>query len=97
MIFNSIEFLIFFSGCCADIFLYTGKLKVYWLLAASYYFYMRWNVKYILLLVTSTIITFAAALALERISSYKRWIVAGSFVLNLSILAVFKYYDFFVV
>ncbi|MCI8561380.1 MAG: MBOAT family protein [Dorea sp.] len=95
MIFNSIEFLIFFPAVMLIYFYIPQKLKTYWLLAASYYFYMCWNVKYILLLLMSTIITYAAALMMEHIRTHKKLIVAGSFITNLSILAAFKYYNFF--
>lgn len=94
MIFNSIEFLCFFPIVMLIYFCIPQKFKTYWLLAASYYFYMCWNVKYILLLLTSTFITYTAALLLEHMR-YKKLIVAGSFITNLSILAAFKYYNFF--
>ena len=95
MLFNSIQFLFFFPIVILIYFCIPQKLKIYWLLAASYYFYMCWNVKYIVLLLTSTVITYAASLLLEVGKKYKKLIVAGSFLANLSILALFKYYNFF--
>ena len=95
MLFNSIQFLFFFPIVILIYFCIPQKLKTYWLLAASYYFYMCWNVKYIVLLLTSTVITYAASLLLEVGKKYKKLIVAGSFLANLSILALFKYYNFF--
>ena len=58
MIFNSIDFLIFFPIVILVYFCVPQKLKKIWLLVASYYFYMCWNVKYILLLLFSTIVTY---------------------------------------
>lgn len=95
MIFNSIGFLIFFPVVMLIYFCIPQKLKTYWLLVASYYFYMSWNVKYILLLFASTFITYMAAILIEHIREHKRLIVVGSFITNLSILVVFKYYNFF--
>lgn len=39
------------------------------LLAASYYFYMQWKPEYALLLLTSTAITYGAALLIDNASS----------------------------
>ena len=50
MLFNSMSFLLFFPLVVLGYFLVPGKVKQYWLLAASYYFYMSWNAKYGLLI-----------------------------------------------
>ena len=81
------------------------KARNLWLLAASYVFYMGWNAKYVLLLFTSTLITYLSGLALEAIKGSsreeaqktkgKKWVVAASFLLNLGILFYFKYMNFF--
>ena len=104
MLFNSIEFLIFFPIVVLIYFIIPEKIKHLWLLAASYYFYMCWNAKYALLILTSTVITYASGLLIERVkrSSYeaakqtvlKKCVVAGSFVINLGILFYFKYINF---
>ena len=39
----------------------------FWLLGASYFFYMQWNAKYALLMLTSTLITYVGALVIEWI------------------------------
>ena len=80
------------------------KIRNLWLLAASYYFYMCWNAKYAVLILSSTVITYVSALLIEKVknSSYeitkqtvlKKWVVAGSFVINLGILFYFKYINF---
>ena len=68
------------------------KVRWVWLLVTSYYFYMGWNAKYALLLLTSTAITYVSGLLLGR--SRSKWVVGLSFVSNLGILFFFKYYDF---
>ncbi len=106
MLFNSMDFLIFFPIVTLIYFVMPKKLKTVWLLISSYYFYMCWNPKYAVLIAFSTVITYLSGLALsyvcgmKNISSdkrnfYKKWIVAASFISNLGILAVFKYADFF--
>ena len=64
------------------------------LLVASYIFYMNWNVKYSLLLLTSTAITYLSAQVIERKPKYKKLSLITSITLNLAILFVFKYINF---
>lgn len=104
MLFNSLHFLIFFPIVLLVYFIVPDKMKYLWLLASSYYFYMCWNAKYALLILASTIITYASGLMIEKIkhSDYdeekqvrlKKCAVAGSFILNLGILFYFKYINF---
>ena len=69
MLFNSLEFLIFFPIVVAAYFILPKKLKQFWLLIASYYFYMCWNAKYIFLIFFSTVITYGSGLLLENIKT----------------------------
>lgn len=104
MLFNSIDFLIFFPIVVLVYFILPNKIKYLWLLAASYYFYMCWNAKYALLILASTIITYASGLLIEKIKCsdfdtskqkvLKKCVVAGSFIINLGILFYFKYINF---
>ena len=105
MLFNSIDFLIFFPIVTIAYFLIPHKFRYLWLLAASYYFYMCWNPKYALLMATSTVITWASGILIDRVNNKKNkteqektkekklW-VALSFISNLAILFFFKYFDF---
>lgn len=104
MLFNSSDFLIFFPIVVFLYFLIPNKIKYLWLLAASYYFYMCWNVKYALLILTSTVVTYASGLITEKIKQsqredqqktrLKKWTLAGSLIINLGILFYFKYINF---
>ena len=67
MLFNSVGFLIFFPIVLLVCFAIPEKIRYLWLLAASYYFYMCWNAKYAVLLLTSTVITYASGLLLEKV------------------------------
>lgn len=98
MLFNSFPFLIFFPIVTLVYFLIPHKVRYIWLLACSYFFYMCWNPWYILLILFSTVVTFASGILIEKQSAdkKKRIIVALSFVANLGMLALFKYYNFFV-
>lgn len=103
MLFNSLHFLIFFPIVLGIYYLMPQKIRTYWLLAASYYFYMCWNIKYVLLLLFSTVVTYVSGLAMAKCSQdekgilHKKLCVAVSFILNLSILFLFKYLDFVIV
>ena len=104
MLFNSIDFLIFFPVVVLIYFIIPDKIKYIWLLAASYYFYMGWNAKYALLLLFSTAVTYLSGIAMDAVGrktessekriKYRKLVVALSFILNLGILFVFKYLDF---
>lgn len=96
MLFNSIDFLIFFPVVAILFFIMPKKLRCVWLLIASYYFYMGWNPKYAALIALSTIITYASGLWIEKTESKRgrQAVVAASLVSNLAILAVFKYANF---
>lgn len=105
MSFNSLQFLIFFPIVLLVYYVVPNKLKNLWLLIASYYFYMCWNAKYAVLIMFSTIVTYASGLVLDKIKkSTKEGIdkkkmmnltVAASFIINLGILGYFKYTNFF--
>ncbi len=97
MIFNSYSFilfaLIFFSG----LHLISRRWRPAWILAASYVFYGWWNVNYLALILLSTLIDYVAARSIDATESESRrrgWLVL-SLVTNLSILFVFKYFNFF--
>jgi D-alanyl-lipoteichoic acid acyltransferase DltB (MBOAT superfamily) len=99
-----LSFLIFFPIVVLIYFAVPKRMKRFWLLAASYYFYMCWNAKYVLLIFFSTVVTYLSGIFIEQVkgtswderqkAKYKKWIVAGSFILNLSILFYFKYANF---
>ena len=46
MLFNSIEFLLFFPAVVLLYYAIPGKLRVFWILLTSYLFYMNWNPAY---------------------------------------------------
>ena len=96
MLFNSADFLIFFPVVTLIYFIIPKRARYIWLLAASYYFYMSWNVKYVVLILLSTAITWAGALLLEKQGQMKvrRLLLAGILLGNLSILFFFKYFGF---
>lgn len=103
MLFNSVEFLLFFPVVCLFYYIIPHRLRYLFLLGCSYFFYMCWNPKYAFLMLTSTVITYVSGLLINfadhnsdkkvRIRR-KKLFVALSFISNLSILFFFKYFDF---
>lgn len=104
MLFNSLNYLVFFPIVTGIYFLIPDKrlkLRNLWLLIASYYFYMSWNAAYALLLFASTFITYVAGLLIEKALKKEhvesaKWILAIGFFLNLSLLFYYKYVNFFI-
>ena len=97
MLFNSLEFLIFFPVVTLVYFVIPKKLKNFWLLVTSYYFYMCWQPAYALLILLSTVTTFLCSIAIDKatIQAAKKASLVLSLCINLAILFLFKYYGFF--
>lgn len=96
MAFNSFHFLVFFPIVVALYYAIPKIIRPYWLLIASYYFYMCWNAKYAILIAASTLITYLSGIFLGQTTQQKKrkLIVALSFVINIGILIMFKYWNF---
>jgi len=101
MLFNSFEFLLFLP----IVFL------LYWfvfrrrrwqnllIVVASYVFYGWWDWRFLLLIALTSLCSYVSGLLLEHYEGQRRRqqaVSAANIVLNLGILGVFKYYNFFV-
>ncbi len=95
MLFNSIEYLIFFPSVVALYFIAPKKYAYIVLLAASLFFYASWNFSYLFLIITSIIVTYASAIIMEKKPQYKRLSLALCILINIGILFFFKYFNFF--
>ena len=96
MLFNSLQFLIFFPIVVTIFFLLPQKRRWILLLIASYYFYMCWKVEYIVLIIISTLIDYFAAQKMDKLkekAKKKKWLYL-SLISNLGILFGFKYFNF---
>lgn len=96
MLFNSIDFAVFLPIVFILYWALPHKFRWVLMLAASYYFYMSWNAKYVFLIFFTTVISYFAARLLEIVNSKKKkkWIMAGTTVLCLGVLFFFKYFNF---
>ena len=98
MLFNTLPFMIFFPVVTLVYYLLPFKWRWCWLLAASCFFYMWFKPVYILILLTTIVIDYSAALMIERTREHPRkrkgWLVA-SIVSTLVVLFIFKYQGLF--
>lgn len=96
MLFNSIHFLVFFPIVVGIFFLIPHRFRWMLLLAASYYFYMSYEVVYGLLLLGTTLVDYTVGRLMD--SRWRRWnpfFLGASLLANLGILFTFKYWNFF--
>ena len=99
MTFNSFEFLIFLIVVVAAYWrLGTVRYQNLLLLGMSYFFYARWDWRFLSLIVISTVVDYLVGLALMRTEDQvrRRYLLAISLLTNLGILGFFKYAGFFV-
>lgn len=93
MLFNSIQFIIFFTLVVIIYFLSPYKYRWILLLISSCIFYMAWKPAYILLLLFSTIVNYHMSLKIYKTNSRikKRFYLNIALFTSLGILFIFKY------
>lgn len=107
MLFNSIDFLIFFPIVLFVYFVFPCRIRYIWLLAASYFFYMCWNPFYIVLILLTTVITYicgrsvgklknTAGMEEHRQNKLMKLIITAGFLSNIGMLVYFKYTNFLI-
>lgn len=112
MLFNSIEFLIFLPVVFLlywfvfDRFISESKwqlrLQNAFVVVASYVFYGWWDWRFLLLIAFTSLCSWLSGILMQKADGQnhetrkRKLITATNIVINLAILATFKYYDFFV-
>jgi D-alanyl-lipoteichoic acid acyltransferase DltB (MBOAT superfamily) len=97
MLFNSLEFVLFLPIVLVLYFLIPQKGKWGLLLGASFLFYSCWKPEYLLLIITSILVDYFAALGIDKTDNprLKKGLLTISLITNLGMLFVFKYFKFF--
>lgn len=104
MLFNSIEYIFFLPIVFATYWLLGKRLRLQnaFVVLASYVFYGWWDWRFLILIAFTSLCSYASGLLIHRTPytihrtlSPKFWLITN-IVINLGILATFKYYDFFV-
>ena len=100
MLFNSLEFMFFLPVVFCVYWLMRSALR--WqnvfVVVASYFFYGLWDWRFLFLIALTSLCSFASGIAIERYegsAKARKLISASNIILNLAILGVFKYYNFF--
>lgn len=94
MLFNSLQYILFFFAFFLILFSLPNAARKPWLLVASCYFYMVFKPVYLLILFIVILIDFFAGKQIENSAKHKKsWLIL-SLVSNLGILAFYKYYNF---
>lgn len=101
MLFNSYVFLFAFLPITWAIFRCLSYIKykmsaISWLIISSILFYSYWNPKYLFLLLVSVSLNFCIGKWLSRDNFLKKKIFILGLIFNLSLLAYYKYVNFFI-
>ncbi len=96
MLFNSLQFLIFFIVVTVAYYSLSWRGRWMLLLAASCYFYMVFKPVYILILFGTIVIDYIAGIWIEKAEDprKRKLLLIISLISNIGILAFFKYFDF---
>ncbi len=100
MLFNSLVFLLYLPLVFLLYWFVFKRLR--WqnafVVVASYIFYGWWDWKFLLLIALTTTCSYLSGIGMDRVSSpsRRRLILWSNIILNLGILSLFKYYNFFV-
>lgn len=93
MSFNSIHFIIFLPVVFFIHWIIKKEYRWVILLAASYYFYMSWNAKYIVLILFTTLVTYFGGMFIEktRNEKYRKLLLFITIISCVGTLILFKY------
>ncbi|QDU66032.1 MBOAT family O-acyltransferase [Engelhardtia mirabilis] len=99
MLFDSYPFALFIAAVWTVYWLLSGTkhARIWWLLAASYFFYGWWDPRFLALIAASTLLDFVVGQALHGAQDQRRrrMLVGISLAGNLGALGFFKYWGFF--
>ena len=101
MLFNSIDFLIFLPIVFA---LYwfvfrSRRWQNLLIVIVSYIFYGWWDWRFLILIIATSLFSFLSGLLIEKYEGKRyvqKWLSSLNIIINLLILGIFKYYNFFV-
>lgn len=100
MLFNSLEYLIFLPLVFILYWFVFRQLKLQNLLIviASYVFYGWWNKEFLILIATTTLLSYLSGILIDKLNKkrfYQKIVSGSNIIINIAILAYFKYCNFF--
>jgi alginate O-acetyltransferase complex protein AlgI len=98
LLFNSVEFALFFAIVVAAYWWSLPRFRNPILLGASYFFYANWDWRFLGLLLISTVVDFSIGQRLRTAQDpgRRKLLLTTSMAVNLGILGLFKYANFFI-
>ena len=101
MLFNSIDDIVFLPAVFIlywTIFNRSVKTQNIFLLVSSYFFYSWWDYRFLSLIIFSTVIDYFLGLKIskEKFHRNRKLLLICSICINLGVLGIFKYYNFFI-
>ena len=100
MLFNSLEYFLFLSLIFLTYWMFRKQsIQNVFIVAASYFFYACWDWRFLSLIFITTLSTWASGCLMERFEAHHRKrsaVFYSNIALNLVLLGVFKYFNFFV-
>lgn len=95
MLFNSLNFILFFPAAVLLYWIVPVRYRYVWLVLASYFFYACFDVRCVPILAGMTLVTYLAGRILEKDRSGRKWVMICTVIACLMTLGVFKYLLFF--
>lgn len=96
MLFNSLGYSIFLPIVFIIYWLLPSEKRWPFLLCSSYFFYMSWKPIYGLLILATSLVSFLAAIGIEKNQEIRRkkWLLRTAVFAEIAVLVVFKYLNF---
>ncbi len=94
MLFNSLQFAIFFPTVWLIYWLLPVYWRVHFLLVSSYVFYATWSIPYALMLFGLAVVNYFFGLLVGRAQSRRKTVLWVCIAADLGVLAFFKYFNF---
>ncbi len=97
MVFNSLQFLVFFIAVYSIYLVLGHRAQNRFLLVASYAFYAAWDYRFLSLLIISTTIDYLIGLRIADNKSHmvRKRLISSTIIFHLGLLGFFKYFNFF--
>jgi alginate O-acetyltransferase complex protein AlgI len=96
VLFNSLAYLIFLPVTWVVFWAIPARRRLEWMLIASYVFYASWSVPYAAMIFGLVVVNYVFGLILGRATDRRRAFLTLFIALDLAVLGIFKYFDFFV-
>lgn len=99
MLFNSIEYILFLPLFFIGYWFVFKNLKLqnFFVVISSYVFYGWWDWRFLILIAFTTLCSYISGIMIEKYENrlFQRWISIANITLNLLVLCIFKYFNFF--